>query len=176
MHLYPHINVVDDRLGDSFHRYAQQELGRGPAAYIPVSSQWSMDRIARRILQNFPRGFGVVRLCSHGNSGSVQLGQGLTAANAWRFQLLNGHWEGRYPRIEVHACGVLSSTPVACPPSPRPGMCTPGTVTRNGPGQAIMRALASSAGVLVIAAYHVQWSDDQFRYEGQVRHFRPARP
>jgi hypothetical protein len=175
MHLYQHINVVDDRLGDQFHRYAQREHWRGPAAYIRVNSQWSMDQIARRILQNAPRGLGVVRLCSHGNSGHVELGQGLTAANAWRFQLLSGHWQGRFPKIEVHACGVLSATPVACPASPRPGTCTPGTVALDGPGHAIMQALSNAAGVLVTAAYHVQWSDRDFRYEGQVGHFRPAR-
>ena len=162
---YPHVNVVDDRLGNSWHEYARRERHGGQTYYIRVNSAWSMDRIARRVLQ-YSNNIGILRLCSHGNSDYIQLGQGLTAGNAWRFRLLRNHFVGQYPRVEVHACGVLSSTSVA--------VGTPGTVSTSGAGHVIMQAVADAVGVLAIGAYHVQWSDSAFAYEHLVRHFRPT--
>jgi len=138
-----------------------------------------MDRIARRVLEYCPRGVGVVRLCCHGNSGAVELGQGLTPATAQRFGLLRGHFIGSYPRIEVHACAVLSQTAIGCAQNAQGAPvlpCTPGTVARAGPGHVIMQALADATGVLVIAAFNAQVSDPRIAFEGPVQHFRPAQP
>lgn len=172
-----HVNVIDSRLmnppGLRYWRYTRSQR------YLSVDQNWSMDRIARRVLEESPDGIGVLRLMCHGGGmGNLTLGQGLTAATARQFQILHGHFAGQHPRIEVHACGALSTTPVVCPPNITPnqvGSCTPGTIARGGPGHAIMQALADAAGVLVVAPFNAQLvSGTQFTFEGPVQYFRPA--
>lgn len=176
MHLYQHINVVDARAPWQTFFNAWLETDRGPTRNIEVNEQWSMDRICRRILQSSEQlaassrhtGLGVLRLVCHGNAGIVQLGSGFSEATIGSFRLLRGHFAGRYPRIEVLACGVLSSTEVS---RERPE----GTVDLNSAGHALMWTLADAAQVLVIAAYNLQlhYPNGSMAYEGPVRHFRP---
>jgi|WetSurSiteA1Bulk_404760.scaffolds.fasta_scaffold18051_2 hypothetical protein len=179
-----HVNVVDARAPADAHRYAQREL----SVYIRVDESWSMDHIARRIVERATGGIGVVRFICHGNSGRVWFGSGLTAGTAAGFQLLGGHFTGEHPRIEVHACAVLSGTSVDCGPVQRDTShsvagfprdfqrCLPGTIVESGPGHVIMQALANAAGVTVVAAYNVQWTDPELALEGTVRYFHPAQP
>lgn len=191
-----YVYVVDDRLGNRLRgggvevlisgwlRFAQ---GRpGPKRVIRVNEAWSVDRICRRI-----REAGLIRilyLCGHGRThqarGYVELGHGLTLGSARSFELLRHHWAGRYPRIEVHSCGVASVTRVRCRPNPnydenymwnteRSRICT-GISGPAAPGHRIMQALADAAGVLVMAGVDDQWPDARFQFEGPVRHYRPA--
>ncbi|NEV63718.1 hypothetical protein [Thiorhodococcus minor] len=169
MHQELHVNVIDTRTPASAIRAAEREARNGPTENLSVTQQWSMDRICRRILERANQqggGLGVVRLISHGNSGFVQLGSGLTSQSVRDFQLLRGRFVGRYPKIEVHACGVLSGQPVTLA---RPT----GTIDLSSAGQALMQSLANAAQVLVIAAYDVQDADGRMRFEGPIRHFRP---
>lgn len=170
MHLSLHINIVDARAPSSAFAAARREVRSGPTENINVNSQWSMDRIGRRIVQRVTQSrcqaLGVLRFLCHGNMGYVELGNGLTVQSASNFQMLRGHFGGQFPKIEVHACGVLSGTAVT---SHSPS----GTIDLSAPGHAIMRALARAAQVLVIAAYDTQYADGSMAFEGPIRHFRP---
>jgi hypothetical protein len=90
------------------------------------------------------------------------------------FRLLRGSWVGPYPRIEIHACGVASATPVWCrlDPARLRLECQPGTADRNGPGQQLVQAMADNAGVLVIAGLNVQRGAPGL--EGPLVYCRPA--
>jgi hypothetical protein len=96
------------------------------------------------------------------------LGSGFTETTIGSFSLLRGHFAGLHPRIEVLACGVLSSTAVS---RERPE----GTIDLNSAGHALMWTLADAAQVLVIAAYNIQlhYPDGSMAYEGPIRYFRP---
>ena len=173
MHLYLHVNVIDERAPAAAFRAGRLEAQRGPTENIHVSNLWSMDRICGRILERAMRhpisgnpGLGVLHLICHGNAGVVHLGNGLTAATANSFRHLRGFFVGQYPRIEVHACGVLSGTSVS-------GAVPIGTIDHNAPGHALMQALSNAAQVLVIAAYNIQFPDSGMVFEGPIRHFRP---
>ncbi len=165
--LYLHINVVDQRSPRIDRALTRREARiRGQTVNIRVDQAWSMDRICRRVLQNSPAGLGVLRIFCHGNSGSVELGQGLNMASVPSFRLLRGHFVGQFPKIEVHSCGVLSGTPVS-------RQQPIGMIDLNAHGHVLMQALANAAQVLVIAAYNVQDCDRRMAFEGPIRHFRP---
>ena len=170
MHQYLHINVIDTRAPSSALAAARREAMRGPTENISVDNQWSMDRICRRVVQRITQSryqaLGVLRFICHGNAGYVELGNGLTTQSARNFRLLRGHFGGGFPKIEVHACGVLSGTAIS--------VASPvGTIDLNAPGHTIMRELAHAAQVLVIAAYNYQYADGRMAFEGPIRHFRP---
>ncbi len=165
-----HINVVDVRSGHRALFEADMERWRHPTYNIEIDNAWSMDRICRRILQHLREhddgAIGILRLFGHGSPGHVELGMGLDVNSARNFSLLRGHFGGRYPRIELHSCGVVSGTPVS-DAGPR------GTISPNSPGHALMQALATASGVLTIASYDVQRADQEMAMEGRVRHYRP---
>jgi len=69
----------------------------------------------------------LLRLCAHGNSGFLELGQGLTANSAQFLRFLKGYFTPGGPGIELHGCATGSSTAVSLK---RRGLsCTPGGVS-----------------------------------------------
>lgn len=140
---------------------------------IIVDQTWSIRKICNRVRQQ--RLVGVLRLLCHGNSSFLELGTGIRVpADTTSFQLLRNIWVGDYPRIEIHACGVASATPVGCtfrwdPPGLE---CEPGTSPPDNPGRQLVQAMADNAGVLVSASLDVQRGAPGF--EGRVVHCRPA--
>lgn len=185
------VHVIEER------RYSTQQMldreiresmnaaGCFPNDVFTVNQQWSMDRICRRAIERSGGEIGVLRILCHGNAASLQLGTGVSAPNHLvSFRLLRGHWVGRYPRIELDACGVASSTPVSCSVSSFPGgsaglalwatACTTGTATPAGPGHSLCQALADAGGIMVVASYDVQLGPTPRGLEGNIHYFRPA--
>lgn len=186
-----------DTLGPSFRRHAARRLRWpwNPGQIIDINNQWSMHTICRRVRELTNDQVGVLYLLSHGNQGQVMLGQGMTQDRCLGFRQLRGCWVGEQPRIEVHACLVVSATPAVVQPaaavSPAAraaGACaTEGTESSTGtricvsagtlgeaaPGNVLMETLANEAGVVVMAAAWAQIADREFEYEGPVRWYRP---
>ena len=190
-HVYVIHHATGDSLGSDFERHARARGG----TIINISSTWSMHTIAARVAaRSGRRGVGVLFFCCHGNVGTIALGQGLTAGNAWRFRALRGCWVGQYPRIELHSCLVASATPSVCVPAgdvaPAPvavcgtnaftgeAVCCTGGSRPPGvavPGDAILKRLADAAGAAVKAAVNPQLADAGFEWEGPIRFVRPSR-
>jgi hypothetical protein len=177
------VHVVDRRLFtdpslcDSFIDTLQASPGQN--LVLRVSPAWSIDRICRRVRQGSH--LGVLRIYCHGNASYIQLAQGLSRpAQTVNFRLLRDIWEGRHPRIEIHACGVVSSTEIACLNIPiysadmLPAICTPGVSAPNTPGRQLVQAIADNAGALAIAALNAQAPLNR-GFEGRVVYCRPAR-
>lgn len=196
MRTYVIHHAAGDTLGPRVRRQATRRDWWWGQVVIDIDSDWSMDRICRRVRERTGDRVGVLYLLSHGNVGSIQLGQGLTQANAASFQLLRGCWVGQQPRIEVHACLVASATPVVAQPaagvSPAAvatGACatraedavtgvdmcySAGTAGANAPGHVIMQAVADAAGVMAVAGVNVQETDSDFQFEGPIQRYHPA--
>ena len=140
---------------------------------IIVDQNWSIHRICSRVRHHGP--VGVLRILCHGNSSYMELGTGIRVpGDTTSFQLLRGSWVGEYPKIEIHACGVASATPVGCTfrRSPPRLVCVRGTSAANNPGRRLVQAIADNAGVLVVASLDVQRGAPGL--EGTIVHCRPA--
>jgi hypothetical protein len=180
------VHVIEERRFSTQERLNRQleasrtERGAFPNVVFTVNEHWSMDRICRRVLLRSGGQVGVLRLICHGNASYMELGTCLRSpADVTSFRLLRGCWIGRYPRIEIDACGVVSSTLVSCSLPELTieqwaTVCTPGTVSSSAPGHQLMQALADAAGVLVIASYDVQLGPNPRGFEGRIRHYRPT--
>jgi hypothetical protein len=112
----------------------------------------------------------LLRLCAHGNSGFLQLGDGLTAENAFYFNILRNYFSPGARGIELHACGVASTTPLTAPHITGRG----GTGSPSGPGYALLRALAQGTGVPVTAAINIEEADRNYNWEGMTMTVTPS--
>ena len=106
----------------------------------------------------------LLRLCAHGNSGFLELGEGLTATNAFHFKVLKNYFTPGGRGIEIHGCGVGSSIPLRPPFIQGRG----GTGSSSGPGYNLIRALAQGTGVQVTAAINIQGGDRYHNWEGMT--------
>lgn len=106
----------------------------------------------------------LLRLCAHGNSGFLELGEGLTAANAFHFNILGNYFTPGGGGIEIHACGVGSSMALEPPFIQGRG----GIGSTKGPGYDLLRALAQGTGVQVTAAINIQGADRYHNWEGMA--------
>jgi hypothetical protein len=113
----------------------------------------------------------LMRVCAHGNTGYVELGQGLTQTGAGAFDVLKGCFAPRADGIEIHACGVASDTDIL--KNGTKHTCVAGTYSPNGVGYNFLKALAEAAGAPVRAAINCQQADRPFNYEGQTMTVRP---
>jgi hypothetical protein len=166
-------------------RESRNTPGSFPNEVITVNQNLSMEQICLRVIARSGGEIGVLRIVCHGNASSLQLGTGVQTPNhVWNFRLLRGHWVGRYPRIELHACGVASATRLACTivdfPDTETALaqlataCTRGTANPNSAGHALCQALADSAGIPVVASYDVQLGPQPSGLEGRIHYFIPA--
>lgn len=175
------VYVVDSRLNWTWWSYADDMSG----CAFRVDERWPINRIARHIAQEVPADINCLRLCCHGDltgGGQVDLGAGLNPQNAREFECLRGCFGGN-ARIEVHACAILSGTPIAVQPTQvhpliptwvvNRAVTSPGTFDPNGLGAATMRALSIATQQVVHAPVDAQRPDRNFRIEGPVGTFRP---
>lgn len=155
-------------------RLSRRAPGSYPNLVFCVNRGTSIESICRSALQVSGGRIGVLRLLSHGNASSVEIGGGLAnAASVRPFEALRGCWIGRYPKVVVDACGVASATPVNCQPNASPDSgCTPGTEP-NSYSQGLLHDLANAAGILVVASLEVQWGPTPRGLEGRIRYYRP---
>lgn len=185
------VYVIDKRIHANQRDLMQEirESRNTPGSFfnevITVNQNLTMEQICLRVIARSGGEIGVLRIVSHGNASSIELGTGAQTPNhVWNFRLLRGHWVGRYPRIELHVCGVASATRLSCTTVDFPDTetalaqlataCTPGTVNPNSAGHALCQALADSAGIPVVASYDVQLGPQPSGLEGRIRYFIPA--
>lgn len=170
----PNIDVLDRRRTGpipSLEAYFERRDSEADQTIL-VDQRWSIYQICTRVRDHGP--VGVLRLLCHGNASYIELGTGMRVpADTIPFQHLRGSWVGAYPRIEIHGCGVASSTDVGCEWRWRSLelACVPGTLDPNSPGGQLVQAIADNAGVLVIASVDVQRGARGF--EGRIVHCRP---
>lgn len=113
----------------------------------------------------------LLRLCAHGNSGFLELGQGLSANSAQFLRVLKGYFTPGGPGIELHGCATGSSIGVT-PKWFR--SCTPGRGEFAGNGYMFLRAVADATGVRVRGALNCQYPDDEFEWEGSTLTVEPG--
>jgi hypothetical protein len=96
----------------------------------------------------------LLRLCSHGNAGYMELGTG---------RLQSDKVFAHDAVVELHGCGVASATPLIQDPDGH----YVGYWKVNGKGHRFLKALAKTLGVAVRGAVEGQLSDRGYAYEYQ---------
>ena len=133
-----------------------------------------MDTVVQMIINSITAaGFGKntvekVRMAGHGNSGTMQFGEGLTKDNADEFEKLAPYLTvDQYKTgIELHGCGVGSSTSVAgSGSSVSSPVCVPGT-SGKGAGYDLLLALAKATNRNTAAGINCQFADSDWKFEG----------
>jgi hypothetical protein len=113
----------------------------------------------------------MIRLCGHGNSGWLEIGEGLTEANTAAFSGLAGYMKRDSSRvgIEIHGCGVGSDTSIAG--------CVPGSTQqeKDPRGQILLTKLAKAINRNVKAGLNCQWvsENDNWKFEGPTITVKP---
>ena len=112
----------------------------------------------------------MIRLCGHGNTGYMQIGEGLSAKNADLFKDLAGFLTANLYKdgIQIHGCGVASSSNILGAGSTITNpVCVAGTNTGNkGTGYELLKTLANAVGKNVTAGLNCQYVDDDWKFEG----------
>lgn len=110
----------------------------------------------------------MIRLCGHGNSAYVQIGEGLTESNADEFETLANFMKAAAYKdgIQIHGCGVGSDTNILGPGSTITNpVCVAGSASK-GKGYKLLKALANSIKRNVTAGLNCQYVDDDWKFEG----------
>jgi hypothetical protein len=114
----------------------------------------------------------MIRLCGHGDSGQLQLGEGLTESNADQFSELAVCMKPDYQRIgvEIHGCGVASDTSVLGASSTiNNPICVPGSSQNGDRGRNFLKKLAKAIGRHVKGGLNCQYVLDRYddwKFEG----------
>lgn len=188
------IDTRDSLLASYFRDAALRQSGTNDL--IEVTPQWSMNQIINRVKDYTTAGaLRKLRLCAHGNAGTMDLGsQGLTQTSVSHFAILANHDRfGPASSIEIHACAFASGSTIGCDQigvweNPAlsneqvvvysTGCARPsaGTISATAPGLPTLQSIANAAGVKVVAAVNAQRPDPHFRFEGPVvvRHPQPG--
>jgi hypothetical protein len=141
---------------------------------VPANSIKSIAASLVTALRNAHRSFhsvDLVILAAHGNTGYLQLGEGLTASNADKFDDL-ARWMRKdlyADGMQLHGCGVASSTNILGPGSTITNpQCIAGTTSPgfNGNGYKMLHALAKSVERNVTAGVNCQYTDSGWKFEG----------
>lgn len=107
----------------------------------------------------------MIRLCGHGNSGYLQLGEGLDMSNAKWFRNLAIFMKPDLYRVgvEIHGCGVASDTSVAKEGSKIENpVCVPGSTQNGDHGLNFLKKLASAINRNVKAGLNCQFPTDRY--------------
>jgi hypothetical protein len=141
---------------------------------VPANSIKGIAKGIVSALQNAHRSYhsvDLVILAAHGNTGYLQIGEGLTSGNADNFEDL-----ARWMRIDLfgdgmrlHGCGVASSTDILGPKSTITNpQCIAGTTSPgfNGKGYVMLHGLAKAINRNVTAGVNCQYTDAGWKFEG----------
>lgn len=119
----------------------------------------------------------MIRLCGHGNSGYVEIGEGLTETTAGAFSELARFMKRDFKLsgIEIHGCGVGSDTSILSPKSTinNPKCMYGSTQQENAPGLRLLTKLAKVINRNVKAGIHCQLADKNWQFEGTTITVRP---
>jgi hypothetical protein len=138
-----------------------------------ISSTQDMKSAVASIIQSITSaGLGkhsvdLVRLAGHGNSGRMQFAEGLTKDNADAFEALAPYLtaDAYKTGLELHGCGVASSSNVAGAGSISHPACVPGTAGK-GKGYDLLKALAEATNRNAAAGINCQYADSDWKFEG----------
>jgi hypothetical protein len=106
----------------------------------------------------------LLRIHAHGSTGQLEIGNTiLTASNAHHFSSIRDHFAYNSIGIEIHGCGVASSTPLQDSVVVGSG----GQYTRGGAGELFLGAIARAARQNVTAGIGYQVTDHpHYLFEG----------
>lgn len=120
----------------------------------------------------------MIRLCGHGNTGFVQIGEGLTPKTAVEFKDLAAFMKANLydDGIQIHGCGVASSSNILGAGSTITNpVCVAGTNNGNsGNGYNLLKTLANAVGRNVTAGLNCQYVDDDWKFEGPTLTVNPG--
>ena len=124
------------------------------------------------------KGLGVssldmIRLCGHGDSGYLEIGEGLTESNAQEFSPLAMFMKSDLSPIglEIHGCGVGSDTSILEPGKTiNNPICVPGSTQNGGKGLNLLKKLAKAINRKVKAGLNCQYVTrfDNWTFEGST--------
>ncbi len=110
----------------------------------------------------------MIRLCGHGNTGYMQIGEGLSESNAGEFSALASFLKADAYKdgIQIHGCGVGSDTNILGSGSTITNpICVAGT-SNEGSGYKLLKKLAVAVKRNVTAGLNCQYVDDDWKFEG----------
>ena len=114
------------------------------------------------------RSMDMIRLCGHGNTGYLQIGEGLTESNADEFGDIANFLKTDVYRdgIQIHGCGVGSDTNILGSGSTITNpVCVAGSASK-GTGYKLLKKLANAVKRNVTAGLNCQYVDDDWKFEG----------
>ena len=178
--------IIDVRFPNAYRRSSQLNARSGghqmadfenPILYHFVNPHQSIRTIVRDTRRYLlkaklgARSVDMIRLCGHGNSGFLQLGEGLTESNASEFSELAFFMRSELSLIgiEIHGCGVASDTPITNPESKiKKPTCVPGSTQNGGRGLNFLKKLAKAINQKVKAGINCQYvfHYDNWKFEG----------
>lgn len=133
----------------------------GPGPIVSSSTEPAANIMRRvRAVAGTGRTIWMLRILCHGNSAFLQLGNGISSANANVFSTLNGYFTPDGPGVSVHACLVASSVRGA--PS----------LGGTKPGIRFLQSIAGATGAMVRASTRLQYGDS-FEFNGRLAIVRP---
>jgi len=186
--------IIDTRFPHAYRRSVELNVRSGtplmdfefPYLYHFVYSSQSIRSIVsdtkRYILQaKWGRGsIDMIRLCGHGDSGLLQIGEGLTEANAAEFGELAFYMKPDFRQVgvEIHGCGVGSDTSIVGSGAVNAPVCVPGsTQQENNPkGLRLLTKLAKAINRNVKAGINCHYVSDRYdnwKFEGPTITVRP---
>ena len=122
----------------------------------------------------------MIRLCGHGDSGELQIGEGLNESNAAEFGELAPYMKSDFSRVgvEIHGCGVGSDTSiVGSGGTVNSPVCVPGSTQqeKNQKGLNLLAKLAKAINRNVKAGINCQlvYQYDNWKFEGPTLTVRP---
>jgi hypothetical protein len=167
-----------DRRWSSYYTPSTLHSSQDRVDYFTVAPETAIPTILRIVISRSqgPGSIWLLRLCAHGNAGSMELEEGLTVNTALRFKSLRGYFTQGGPGIEIHACGVASDVDL------KPGKKGKYEVGRGGAiedlgtgkGYSLLWTPANAAGVNVRGAVHRQDADSKFQWEGPTMVVEPT--
>lgn len=129
--------------------------GHGDAQVLLVESNESVGSvIARTITAVRPaNSIWLLRILAHGLPGEIQLGNGISMANAPRFSELADYMTSTGRGVEIHGCHVAGSPE----------------------GMRLLQRFANAVRMSVVASPAMQYADNRFRIEGSASRAEPQR-
>jgi hypothetical protein len=165
--------VFDERWPGAFE--SARHMPWTTVSVFKVSSTTSIPTIMTWIRHYAEEKIELLLLCAHGNSGYLQLGTGLTQATAHHFSAIADLFESDADGIEIHGCGVGSSTNILKGMDKKNNpVCQAGTYSSGGAGQLLLSAMANAAKTPVKAGLNCQLADAGFDFEGPTVTERPT--
>ena len=186
--------IIDVRFPHAFRRSVELNARSGsdimadfefPSLYHFVYPSQSIKTIVndtKRFILDAKLGFrsvDMIRLCGHGDSGLLQIGEGLSESNAAEFGALAAFMKADLYNIgvEIHGCGVGSDTSILGSASTiNNPVCVPGSTQNGDHGLNFLKKLAKSINRNVKAGLNCQYVSDRYdnwKFEGLTLTVKP---